>query len=141
MYHTLHIYSRGDSQTVLAGVAATNHITNPLFYYTVSITFVSDNLFSLYSKGDELVPSNTQLGQNRKYYYSGFGDQIINTKPWLARTYSIGPGGIRIPRFKYPLLQRDGRCHIIRQRASQDWAGLWFGFQAAHVFPLSQAHE
>lgn len=141
MYHILHIYSQGDSQTVLAGVAATNHITNTLFYYMVSITFVSDDLFSLHYKGDELVASNNQLGQNRKYYYSGFGDQIINTKPWLARTYSLRPGGIRIPRFKYPVRQRDGGCLIIGQIARQGWAGLWFGFQAAPAFPLSQAHE
>lgn len=105
----------------------------------VSIIFVSAHLFSLHYEDGELVPSYYQLGQIGNYYYSSFGDQTINTEPWLAKTYSIGLGSTKTPWFKNAIRQRNSWCLITGQIDPHSRAGLWFGFQATYVFPLSHA--
>ena len=140
-FHTVHIYRAGDSQTVLPGLCATLDMTNTIFYYMVSITFVNDHSFSLHYEDGQLVPRNNQLVHRGKYYYSSIGDQTINDEPWLVRTRSIGPGGPRTPSFKHAIRQRDGRYVLTGEIATTGYAGLWCGFQAAHLFPISHATE
>jgi hypothetical protein len=45
--------------------------------------------------------------------------------------------GTRVHEFSEAVRQRDRRCVVSGKRAVHAWRGGWFGFEAAHIFPLA----
>ena len=63
------------------------------------------------------------------------GTVTVNNDPWLVRTISVA-SGTRVAEFRDAVRQRDRGCVITGEEAEVEY-DRWFGFQAAHIFPLA----
>ena len=54
----------------------------------------------------------------------------------MARVLSKSSGA-RVTSFRNSVRERDGRCVITGEVAVSAYRGIWWGFEAAHIFPLA----
>ena len=64
------------------------------------------------------------------------GPVTVNNEPWLVRTTSMA-NGTRVAAFRDPVRERDRRCVVTGKPALEVDRGSWWGFKAAHIFPLA----
>ena len=134
----VHIYSAKDTSTVLGGLRLTNGITNANFYSMVEIVFIFDNDYTLSSETGATVQRDDHPLQAGKYFINTAGPVRVNNEPWLVRTRSVGLFALA-ESFSNALCERDYRCVITGLPAYHAKYGLWAGFTATPIFPLT--HE
>src|SRR6266516_4119444 len=61
----------------------------------------------------------------------------MNDEPIVTRVFSL-QSGTRVHEFSDAVRQRDGRCVVSGEKVVHAKRGLWFGFEAAHIFPLAR---
>ena len=64
------------------------------------------------------------------------GTITVDNELWLVRTISKA-SGTRVAEFREGVRQRDRRYIVSGERALDAAYGMWFGFEAAHIFPLA----
>ena len=64
------------------------------------------------------------------------GPFFVNDEPWLVRTISLSTG-TRIGAFRDAVRDRDRRCVVTGRPAHRAEYDIWWGFEAAHIFPLA----
>ncbi|KAF8538808.1 HNH endonuclease-domain-containing protein [Trichophaea hybrida] len=132
----VHIYSANDSATVLGGLILTNGVTNANFHSMVDIIFIFGLDYFLRDEGGTTVQKDGHPLQPGNYYIVTDGSITVNNEPWLVRTISAANGS-PVTVFRDAVRERDRRCVITGERALNADHGVWFGFEAAHVFPLA----
>ncbi|PUU82984.1 hypothetical protein B9Z19DRAFT_966055 [Tuber borchii] len=134
----VHIYSSKDTTTVLGGLHLTTGMTNANFYFMVEIVFIFDNDYTLSSESGATVQRNDHLLQAGKYFINTAGSLRVNNEPWLFRTISEGDEAPP-EEFIHAVRERDFRCVMTGQPALDAAYGIWRGYTATPIFPLS--HE
>lgn len=61
----------------------------------------------------------------------------MNDEPWIARLMSHSVSD-REDQFRRGVRARDGKCVISGQVNKLAQGGIWWGFEAAHVFPVEK---
>ena len=148
----VHIYNANDPANVLGGLILTNGVTNANFYSMVDIVFVFSQNYFLRDEGGITVQKDDRPLQPGNYYFvtngrfpsMGYivkllipiGPVTVNDEPWLVRTTSMA-SGTRIAAFCDAVRERDRRCVVTGKPALRAKHGIWWGFEAAHIFPLA----
>ncbi|KAF8449902.1 HNH endonuclease-domain-containing protein [Kalaharituber pfeilii] len=131
----VHIYDVNDPTTVLGGLILTNGITNANLYSMVEVFLLFDGAYILQHEDGTELQRNGQALRRGSYYIVTNGRIVVNNEPWLVRTNSASSGS-RFIAFRDSVRDRDRRCVMTREGALAEY-GIWFGFEAAHVFPLA----
>ncbi|KAG0128215.1 hypothetical protein HOY82DRAFT_622775 [Tuber indicum] len=84
-------------------------------------------------KNGEFVEREEEELQPGNYYIATNGSFTLTEEVPLRHTASM-QSGIRVASFCQTVRRRDGRC-VISGRPVR--LGRWFGFEAAHIFPLA----
>ncbi|PKS12583.1 hypothetical protein jhhlp_000791 [Lomentospora prolificans] len=127
-----------DPSTILGGLILTHGVTNEGFYRMVSIVLISkSDIFIQTENGNRLLRDSQPLLRGH-YLIISDSEIQVNSELFLHRTISLGSGN-QAYSFRDTVRQRDRRCVITKIENPDAEFGEWWGYKAAHVFPL--AHE
>ncbi|KAF8464668.1 hypothetical protein BDZ91DRAFT_729597 [Kalaharituber pfeilii] len=132
----VHIYNVDDPATVLGGLILTNGVTNANFYSVVEIIVLFDQDYFLRDEGGTTVQRDDHPLRSGNYYIHTNGSVTVNNEVPLLRTVSLQTG-TRVESFCDAVRDRDRRCVITGRPALDADYGIYWGFQAAHIFPLA----
>ncbi|RPB27383.1 hypothetical protein L211DRAFT_819270 [Terfezia boudieri ATCC MYA-4762] len=131
----VHIYNSNDSDTVLGGLILTNGVTNANFYSMVEVFLFFDGEYVLRHEDGMVLQRNDEDLRRGSYFIVTDGTVTVNNKLWLVRTISVA--STRVAEFREAVRQRDRKCVVSGEEAVDAEYGMWFGFEAAHIFPLA----
>ena len=134
----VHIYSAGDTSTVIGGLVVTDGMTNSNFYSMLEITYILNRGYRLRYEGGTIVNRDDNPLQPGKYFISTADSLMTNNEPWLVRTGKV-PVGICTAAFRDAVCKRDRRCVITGVRPINAAHELWSAYEATHIFPLEHA--
>ncbi|KAL7790393.1 hypothetical protein V8C37DRAFT_384200 [Trichoderma ceciliae] len=129
------LYDLRDLDTKLGGLFAAPGITNEDFYTMVEIVLIISSPYVLQDERGEAVPRNNQPLLPGNYLVAA-DSILINNETVYTRAISVGTGP-RVHSFKQQVRDRDHGCVVSKRENLLAAAGLWEGFQSAHIFPLA----
>ncbi|KAF2194976.1 hypothetical protein K469DRAFT_545534 [Zopfia rhizophila CBS 207.26] len=132
----VHIYDANDPATVLGGLILAKGVTNTNFYSMVEMLFIFTGTFFLRDEGNTKIEKDDRPLQPGEYSIVAADPFNVHNEPWLARTISHATGS-RTQAFCDAVRSRDRRCVISGTEAVGADAGVWSGFETAHIFPLA----
>ncbi|KAK9243143.1 hypothetical protein V1506DRAFT_555613 [Lipomyces tetrasporus] len=117
---TVHFYNALSPDDALGGLILNQSITEKNFLFMLEILIVASDPYSvsLRGSGEVLTQSDAPLKPGQYDIRSNAPEEAS-----ITRVYS-GAGSGRTEKFRNQVRERDRK-------------GLWFGFEAAHVFPLA----
>ncbi|KAK9316645.1 hypothetical protein V1524DRAFT_426248 [Lipomyces starkeyi] len=93
---------------------------------------------SLRETGGSLMPTEDVLQPGHYDIHRG-GTILITDEPCMTRIYSDAVSGDE--HFRSEVRARDGKCVITGTVNTRAYGGLWQGWDAVHVFPLSSEDQ
>ena len=129
-------YDLRDLDTLLGGLCLTHGVTNTSFYSMINIVLIISSDYFIQNEKGESLPRDSEPLLPGNYFIVADGTVDVNDEIVLTRTMSLGTG-TRIQEFKESVRNRDGRCVVTGVENIVAKAGLWQGFEAAHIFPLA----
>lgn len=133
-------YDLQDSCALLGGLVLTRGITNVDFYTMVGIVIITSTTFFLQDDNGQTVPNDAQPLSIGNYFVVSDSPIYLNDEQIVMRTISLSTG-TRQHEFREQVRQRDGRCVVSKVENVLAEVGVWTGFEAAHIFPLSHEHH
>lgn len=133
-------YDLQDSCAFLGGLVLTRGITNVDFYTMVGIVIITSTTFFLQDDNGQTVPNDAQPLSIGNYFVVSDSPIYLNDEQIVMRTISLSTG-TRQHEFREQVRQRDGRCVVSKVENVLAEVGVWTGFEAAHIFPLSHEHH
>ncbi|PUU76588.1 hypothetical protein B9Z19DRAFT_1129576 [Tuber borchii] len=98
------------------------------------------NTFDLHRRSEQLVPRDNEPLQEGTYYTSMMGTVTISDELVVTSMEAIDTGR-RCRFFPDAVRQRDRGCAITGTVAELGHHGVWWSFEAAHIYPLAyQGH-
>ncbi|KAF2183148.1 hypothetical protein K469DRAFT_584164 [Zopfia rhizophila CBS 207.26] len=132
----VHIYDANDPTTVLGGLILANGVINANFYSMMEILFVFTGAFFLQDEGNTKIEKDDRPLQPGKYFIVADDPFDVNNEPYLTRIVSRATG-TRTQTFRDAVRSRDRRCVISGKEVLGAEYDYWWGFDAAHIFPLA----
>ncbi|KAK9328559.1 HNH endonuclease-domain-containing protein [Lipomyces starkeyi] len=137
---SVHFYNALSPDDALGGLILNQSVTEKKFLFMLEILIVASNP---YNPGQYDIRSNAPGGDIFLILSLRFrstdvesGTIHITDEPCITRVYS-GAGSGRTEQFRNQVRKRDRKCVITGTVNTRAYRDLWFGFEAAHVFPLS----
>lgn len=128
-------YDLRDPSTQLGGLHITQGVTNANFYSMIDIVLIIPRTYFLQNDNDETIPRDLQSLLPGNYFIVTDGTIDVSDEITVTRTRSHS-GGTRTEVFTDQVRERDQHCVITKLDNLMARAGLWVGFEAAHIFPL-----
>ena len=113
----------------------TSGITNHNFYCMIDIVLLISSTYQLQNQNGDDVPRNAEPLLPGHYLVVADGTVELNNEYVVPRTESLS-GGTRVQCFRNEVRARDRRCVVSKRENILADAGIWEGFEAAHIFPL-----
>ncbi len=139
----------------LGGLVLSNGITNQDFHEMLRIILITSSDCILQDDYGGLLPEDDQALRPGNYYISANKIEVnficsilfslinilkVNNEMVYQRGASITTGP-RVEAFKDAVRARDGGCVVSKERNFRAAAGMWGGFEAAHIFPLAYEQQ
>ncbi|AEO60038.1 hypothetical protein MYCTH_2120123 [Thermothelomyces thermophilus ATCC 42464] len=122
----------------LGGLVLTAGITNTDFRQMLDILITSCDYVVQNEHGDEVLRDNQPLLPGD---YFIIADEVeVNNEVVYTRACSIA-SGTRVQSFIEQVQARDGRCIVSKVENARAVDGFWWGFEAAHIFPLAYEQQ
>ncbi|KAK9361339.1 hypothetical protein V1504DRAFT_432917 [Lipomyces starkeyi] len=136
---TVHFYDALHPDDVLGGLFLHPSVTQKNFLFMLEILIVASDPYSvlLRATGAILTPSEVTLEPGQYDIRSNIpgGTISITDELCIERLISSTASG-RTEKFRNQVRERDGKCVITGTVKTMLYGNRWFGFEAAHVFPL-----
>ncbi|KAK9490463.1 HNH endonuclease-domain-containing protein [Lipomyces doorenjongii] len=141
----VHIFAASDPQHAIGGLWRNDTITQRTFLSMLEILIVSTTSYDVYRRSPRAkVQYTDQLLEAGDYDIESEGTIVVTDERYCPRTSStissLSASG-RLKSFTKAVRERDGRCVISGLRNPQALYGRWYGFEAAHIFPLALEAE
>ncbi|KAE8447801.1 hypothetical protein EG329_010195 [Mollisiaceae sp. DMI_Dod_QoI] len=146
----VHIFDARDRSTSIGGLVLTAGVTNTNLYDMIEIFVIfggedSSNAiegeYILRNESSIAIEKDDSMLLPGNYYIDSPSNLLIdpiqiNNETPLLRTISL-QSGFRVKAFTNAVRSRDRRCVITGMEYLDDDDDDWWGFEAAHIFPLA----
>lgn len=129
-----------DPATVLGGLVLAAGVTNDNLYTMVEIVFILQGTYFIQNDDGDTLPRDTRPLLPGLYLIVTDSPIQANDEIVLTRGHSINTAS-RTLSFRDEVRERDGRCVISKVANRRKHLGYWYGFDAAHIFPLAYADQ